>query len=42
MNKGLKLELHLLKQLVFIVLTYTLYVQNMGSKRLVLQVIKFA
>jgi len=27
--------------MVFILLTYTLYVQNMGSKRLALQVIKF-
>jgi len=30
--KGLKLELHLLKQLVFILLTDILYVLNMGSK----------
>jgi len=32
LNKGLKLEQHLLKQLVFILLTYILYVLNMGSK----------
>jgi hypothetical protein len=32
LNKELKLELQLLKQLVFILLTYILYVLNMGSK----------
>ena len=32
LNKGLKLEQHLLKQLVFILLTYILYVLNMGPK----------
>jgi len=41
LNKGLKLELNLLKQLVFILLTYVLYVLNMGSKHLSLQVMKF-
>jgi len=41
LNKGLKLELHLLKQLLFILLTYILYVLNMGSKHLSLQVMKF-
>jgi len=32
LNKGIKLELHLLKQKVFILLTCILYVLNMGSK----------
>jgi len=32
MNKGLRLELHLLKQMEFILLTYILYVLNMGFK----------
>jgi len=32
LNKGLKLELQLLKLLVFILLSYILYVLNMGSK----------
>jgi len=40
LNKGLKLELHLLKQLVYILLTYILYVLNMGPKHLALQVMK--
>jgi len=40
-NKGLKLELHVLKQFVFVLLTYILYVLNMGSKYLALQVMKF-
>jgi len=32
LNNGLKLELHLLKRLVFLLLTYNLYVLNMVSK----------
>jgi len=34
LNKGLKLELHLPKQLVFLLLTYILYVLNMRSETL--------
>jgi len=41
LNKGLELEMHLLQQLVFILLTYILNVLNMGSKHLALQVRKF-
>jgi len=38
---GLKQEFQLQKQIVFILLTYILYVLNMGSKHLSLQVTKF-
>jgi len=41
LNKGLKLELHLLKQVVFILLKNYLYVLNVGSKHLSLQEKKF-
>jgi len=41
LNKALELQLHRLKQFVFILLTYILYVLNMGSKHLALQVMKF-
>jgi len=34
LNKGLKVELHLLKQLESILLSYTLYVLNMDSNHL--------
>jgi hypothetical protein len=40
-EKGLKRELHLIKQLVFILLSYILYVLNMGSKNVALQALKF-
>jgi len=40
-NKGLKLELNLMKQLVFILLCLYLICANMSSKHLALQVVKY-
>jgi len=41
LNNGLKLELLPLKQLVYILLTYSFSVLNMASKHFALQVMKF-